>query len=134
MYFRRPLADAPHAGLAIPALARELFGHPVAAVDLDGRVDHAAQHLARIELGDGSLDARILPAVGLPGALPDDQRHARNSTSASASIHWMAWRWLSGCPKVERCLAWAMAMRCAATATPRLHAEYGKRFFTSRSK
>src|SRR4030095_8980117 len=72
MYFRRPLADAPHAGLAIPALQRELLGHPVAAMDLDGRVDHAAQHLARVELGDGSLDARILPAVGLPGALPDD--------------------------------------------------------------
>src|SRR4029453_5769934 len=42
MYFRRPLADAPHAGLAIPALQRELLGHPVAAMDLDGRVDHAA--------------------------------------------------------------------------------------------
>jgi hypothetical protein len=61
------------------------------------------------------------------------QRHARSSTSASASIHWMAWRWLSGAPNVERCLAWAIAMRCAATAIPRLHAEYGKRFFTSRS-
>ena len=62
------------------------------------------------------------------------QRHARSSTSASASIHWMAWRWLSGAPKVERCLAWATAMRCAAVATPRLQAEYGKRFLTSRSK
>ncbi len=46
----------------------------------------------------------------------------------------MAWRWLSGCPNVERCLACAIAMRCAATATPRFVAEYGKRFFTSRPK
>src|SRR2546427_1714979 len=46
----------------------------------------------------------------------------------------MAWRWLSGAPNVDRCLAWASAIRCAATATPRLHAEYGKRFFTRRSK
>ncbi len=46
----------------------------------------------------------------------------------------MACRWLSGAPNVERCLAWATAMRCAAVATPRLQAEYGKRFLTSRSK
>src|SRR5206468_1677302 len=46
------------------------------------------------------------------------QRHARSSTSASASIHWIAWRWLSFWPNVSRCLACSMAMRCAATATP----------------
>ena len=51
------------------------------------------------------------------------QRAARISTSASASIHWMAWRSASLAPKVERSLAYAMAMRCAATATPRLQAE-----------
>ena len=61
-------------------------------------------------------------------------RHARSSTSASASIHWIAWRWLSFWPNVSRCLACSMAMRCAATATPRFVAEYGNRFLTSRSK
>ena len=30
------------------------------------------------------------------------QRVARISTSASASIHWIAWRWESSAPKVER--------------------------------
>src|SRR5439155_1070578 len=46
------------------------------------------------------------------------QRAARSSTSASASIHWIAWRWLRGAPNVDRCLAWAIAMRWAAAATP----------------
>src|SRR5204862_3894614 len=71
MHLRGPLADAAHAGLAIPALERKLLGDPVAAVDLDGGVDDAAEHLARVELGDRRLDARVLAAVGLPRALPD---------------------------------------------------------------
>ena len=50
------------------------------------------------------------------------QRAARNSTSASASIHWIDWRSESSAPKVERCFACATAIRCAATATPRLQA------------
>src|SRR5262245_33330922 len=68
----RPLADASHARLAVPALERELFRHTVAAVDLHRRVDHAPEHLARVELGDRGLDPRVLAAVGLPGAVPDD--------------------------------------------------------------
>src|SRR5262245_21273587 len=69
---RRPLADAPHARLAVPALERKLLGDAVAAVDLHRRVDHAPEHLARVELGDRGLDPRVLAAVGLPRALPDD--------------------------------------------------------------
>src|SRR5262249_3574162 len=57
--------------LAIPAFQRELLGDTVTAVNLHGGVDHAPQHLARVELGDRRLDARILAAVGFPGALPD---------------------------------------------------------------
>src|SRR5499425_1995293 len=70
--FRGALADPAYSRLAIPALERELLAHPVAAVDLHGGVNDAAEHLARIELGDGGLDARILAAVGLPRALPDE--------------------------------------------------------------
>src|SRR5207237_3631943 len=72
MHLRRPLADAPHARLAIPALERELLGHAVAAVNLHGGVDHAPEHLARVELGDGGLHARVLAAIGLPRAFPDE--------------------------------------------------------------
>src|SRR5207247_6635244 len=52
VHLRGPLADAAHARLAIPALQRELLGDAVAAVDLHGGVDHAAEHLARVQLGD----------------------------------------------------------------------------------
>src|SRR5918994_1288254 len=72
MHLRGPLADAAYAGLAIPALQRELLRDTVAAVDLHGGVDHASQHLARVELGDRGLDPGVLAPVGLPGALPDD--------------------------------------------------------------
>src|SRR5712664_4674435 len=67
VHFRRALADAAHARLAIPALEGELLGDAVAAVDLDGGVDDASEHLARVELGDGGLYPRVLAAVGLPG-------------------------------------------------------------------
>src|SRR5215813_6047029 len=103
--FRGALADPPYARLAIPALERELLAHPVAAVDLHGGVNDAAEHLARIELGDGGLDARVLAAVGLPCALPDGPARGADLTMASASIHWMAWRCERGAPNVERCLA-----------------------------
>src|SRR5262249_62085098 len=69
---RGPLADAAHARLPVPALQRKLLAHPVAPVDLHGGVDDAAEHLARVELGDGGLDARVLTAVGLPRAFPDE--------------------------------------------------------------
>ena len=72
MHLRRALADAPHPGLAVPALQRKLLRHAVAAVDLHGRVDDAPEHLARVELGDRGLDTGVLAAVGLPGALPDE--------------------------------------------------------------
>src|SRR5260370_17335169 len=64
------LADAAHAGLAVPALEREFLADAVAAVDLHRGVDHASEDLARIELGNGGLDPRVLAAVGLPRALP----------------------------------------------------------------
>src|ERR1044071_9486023 len=67
-----PLADAPHARLAVPALERELLGDPVAPVDLDRGVDDAAQHLAQVELGDRRLHPRVLAAVGLPRPFPDE--------------------------------------------------------------
>src|SRR2546425_86090 len=66
------LADPTHARLAIPAFQRELLGHTVAAVDLDGAVDDAAEDLARVDLGDRGLHARVLAAVGLPRAVPDE--------------------------------------------------------------
>src|SRR5881392_4328754 len=72
MHLGGTLADPTHARLAIPALQRELLGHPVAAVDLDGAVDDAAEHLARVDLGDRRLHARVLATVGLPRALPDE--------------------------------------------------------------
>src|SRR5438132_3898997 len=72
MHLGRALADATHARLAIPAFQRELLGHPVAAVDLDGAVDDAAEDLARVDLGDRGLHARVLAAVGLPRAVPDE--------------------------------------------------------------
>src|SRR2546430_16951024 len=70
MHLGRALADATHARLAIPAFQRELLGHPVAAVDLDGAVDDAAEDLARVDLCDRGLHARVLAAVGLPRAVP----------------------------------------------------------------
>src|SRR5262245_41240410 len=51
----RALADAAHPRLAVPALEGKLLGHAVPAVDLDRGVDHAPQHLARVELGDGEI-------------------------------------------------------------------------------
>src|SRR5215470_93795 len=72
VHLRRPLADATHARLPVPALQGELLAHPVAPVDLHGGVDDAAEHLARVELGDGGLDARVLTAVGLPRAFPNE--------------------------------------------------------------
>src|SRR5262245_29353121 len=71
VHLRGTLADPPHARLAVPPLEGELLGDAIPAVDLDGLVDDAAQDLARVELGDRGLDARVLPAVGLPRALPD---------------------------------------------------------------
>src|SRR4029077_14282929 len=39
-------------------------------MNLHGAIDYAAEHLARIELRDRRLGAKILAAVGLPRALP----------------------------------------------------------------
>src|SRR5438093_12900717 len=72
MDLRRALADPAHPRFAIPAFQRKLLRDAVATVDLDGGVDHAAQHLARVELGDRRLHAGVLTAVGLPRALPDE--------------------------------------------------------------
>src|SRR5688500_4250264 len=80
MHFAGALADAAHAGRAVPALQRELLADAVAPVDLDGGIDDAAQHLARVELGDGGLHPRVLAAVGLPGAGPDEP-------AAGADLH-----------------------------------------------
>src|SRR5262245_52885522 len=71
VHLGRAFPDPPHARLAVPAFQRELLGYAVAAVDLDGGVDHAPEHLARVQLGDGGLHARVLAAIRLPGALPD---------------------------------------------------------------
>src|SRR5262245_41252448 len=71
MHFRRAFADPAHPGLAIPALEWKLLRHTVAAVDLHGRIDHPSEHLARVELGDRGLHARVLAPVRLPRALPD---------------------------------------------------------------
>src|SRR5262245_32649075 len=76
----RPLADTAHARLAVPALEGEFLRHAVGAVDLHGGVDDAAQHLARVELGHRRLDPRVLAAIGLPGAVPDD-------VAAGADLH-----------------------------------------------
>ena len=75
-----PFADAADTGFAVPALQRELLGDAVAPVDLDGGVDDAAEHLARVELGDRGLHARVLAAIRLPGARPDDP-------AAGAQLH-----------------------------------------------
>src|SRR5262245_25239968 len=72
MHLRRPLADAAHARLAVPALEREFLRHAVGAVDLYGGVDDAPQHLARVELGHRGLDPRVLAPIGLPRAVPDE--------------------------------------------------------------
>src|SRR5262249_34063127 len=69
---RGSLPDPAHARLAVPALQRELLAHAVASVDLHGGVDDVADHLARVELGDGGFDARVLASAGLPRALPDE--------------------------------------------------------------
>src|SRR5499425_2220458 len=70
--FRGALADPAYSRLPVPTLQGELLAHPVAPVDLHGGVDDAAEHLARVELGDGGLDARVLAAVGLPRAFPNE--------------------------------------------------------------
>src|SRR5947207_3398156 len=72
MHLRGPFADTADAGLAIPALQRKFLRHAIAAVDLHGGVDHAPEHLARVELGDGCLDARIFAAVRFPRTFPDE--------------------------------------------------------------
>src|SRR5882724_3885530 len=68
----RPLADTAHARFTVPALERKFLRDSVAAVDLHRGIDDAPEHLARVELRDRRLDPRVLPAVGLPGAVPDD--------------------------------------------------------------
>src|SRR5215472_3030425 len=71
VHLGRTFADATDARLAVPAFERELLGDAVASVDPDGGVDHPPEHLARMELRDGSLHAGVLAAVGLPRPLPD---------------------------------------------------------------
>src|SRR4030095_11164701 len=78
--FGRAFADAAHPRLTVPALQRELLRHAVAAVNLHGGIDHAAEYLARIELRHGSVHAGVLAAIRLPRAGPDDP-------AAGARVH-----------------------------------------------
>src|SRR5271155_584596 len=70
MHFAGAFADSADSRLAMPALDWKFLADAVAAVDLHGAIDHAAEHLARIELRDRRLGAEVLAAVGLPRALP----------------------------------------------------------------
>src|SRR6266851_2868283 len=64
-------SDAADARLPVPALERKFLGHAVAAVDLHRVVDHAPQDFRGVELGDRRLHARVLAAIRLPRAVPD---------------------------------------------------------------
>src|SRR2546425_7093695 len=73
----------------------------VAAVDLDGAVDDAAEDLARVDLSDRGLHARVLAAIGLPRAVPDEparraQLHLRSEehTSELQSLAYLVCRLL----------------------------------------
>src|SRR5208283_790999 len=70
MHFARAFADPADSRLAVPALDGELLADAVAAVNLHGAIDHAAEHFARIELCDRRLGAEILAAIGLPRSFP----------------------------------------------------------------
>src|SRR6185436_4022487 len=80
VHFGGAFTDAAHAGLPVPALQREFLGDAVAAVDLDGGVDDATEHLARVQLGHRGFHARVLAAIGLPRPRPDDP-------AAGAELH-----------------------------------------------
>src|SRR5208282_5809780 len=70
MHFAGAFADSTDSRLAIPALDWKFLADAVAAVDLHGAIDHAAEDLARIQLRDRRLGAEILAAVGLPRPFP----------------------------------------------------------------
>src|SRR5581483_1652016 len=70
VHFGRAFADSANPRLTVPSLERQFLAHAIAAVDLHGAIDNAAEHLARIELGDRRLGAEILAAVRLPCAVP----------------------------------------------------------------
>src|ERR1700735_411034 len=70
MHFAGAFADSADSRLAVPALDWKFLADAVAAVNLHGAIDNAAEYLARIELRDRRLRAEILPAVGLPRPFP----------------------------------------------------------------
>src|SRR5579862_7338086 len=70
MDFAGAFADSADAGLAVPSFDREFFADAVAAVNLHGAIDYAAEDFARIELCDRRLGAEVLAAIGFPRALP----------------------------------------------------------------
>ena len=106
LHLGRAFADPADTRLAVPPLEGELLETPLAAVDLDGLVDHNARAPRSSTAWRWSLDSRVLPAVVFPRALPISHRVARSSTSASASIHWIAWPDRAARTNVSRCLAW----------------------------
>src|SRR5580700_1795221 len=70
MHFAGTFADSADSRLAVPSLDRKLLADAVPAMNLHRTIDHAAEHLARIELRDRRLGAKVLAAVGLPRAFP----------------------------------------------------------------
>src|SRR5690349_7190631 len=70
MHLAGTFADSADARLAIPSLDRKFLADAVTAMNLHRAIDHAAEHLTRIELCDRRLGAKVLTAVGLPRALP----------------------------------------------------------------
>src|SRR5271155_4756565 len=70
MHLRWSFADTADACLAVPSLERQFLADAVTAVNLHGAIDHAAEHLAGIQLRNRCLGAEVLAAVGLPRAVP----------------------------------------------------------------
>src|ERR1043166_4696459 len=71
--FRRALADALDAHLAVPALERHLARDAEPAEHLDAAVDHLAGDFGRVDLADRGIDLDVLPEIALPGGLIDQQ-------------------------------------------------------------
>src|SRR2546430_6052968 len=87
MHLGRALADATHARLAIPAFQRELLGHPVAAVDLDGAVDDAAEDLARVRSEEHTSELQSQSNLVCRLLLEKKKKHNMQHTHAVNQTH-----------------------------------------------
>src|SRR4051812_37757755 len=99
----RALVDLRDLGVAHVALHRVLADVAVAAEHLHGLDRHGHRGVGGKQLGHGGVLAAIgLVAVDLRARLVERSRAAAVRVSMSASLNWMAWNSLMGCPNWRR--------------------------------